>query len=133
MTVTEESPPTRRLEEAYAYANLSPWSWRARLFVIAASLAVLLVVAAVYVWHHYKLAALDDYRSGHALGSLWRLEEEAERDCKKSGTLLYGANTMESPRSPGYPAFVAGCQDGLRGEPAVSWWDLRSRYVSSGY
>jgi hypothetical protein len=49
-----------------------------------------------------KIADVDDYHKGYAVGSTWRLTAAHRQSCTDAGALLYGANTPMSPRRDGY-------------------------------
>lgn len=111
----------------FAYSDVPRWSRRTHIIVAVGAALVFVVLAASYLWQFKKLADLDDYQNGYAVGTLWRVNEQGTARCDNAGMQLYA----QSPRrQPGYNAFVAGCHDGQQGNEALSWWELRARIVS---
>ena len=95
------------------------------VFAAVALVAVLLftAVAGYGAWRYFRLSALDDYRTGYSTGAAWRADGE-HRSCVDQMTARYG-DVGWSARAPGWGEFLAGCQEGLRGGEAASWYNLR--------
>ncbi|MEO8330438.1 MAG: hypothetical protein ABI586_10565, partial [Candidatus Nanopelagicales bacterium] len=129
VTISQDSVVASTPVDGSAYTNLPRWSWRARVTAMALTLAALLVMAVAYMWFYNKLPLLDDYRSGYAVGGLWRLDHQRGNRCDDAGASLYSGSPT-APLKTGYSAFVSGCRDGLGGKSPASWWNLRSRIVS---
>ena len=97
-------------------------------------IVVVLVLAAVAMGasRYLRLTALDDYRMGFALGSVWRDDGERADKCFTAVDRLYGQTPAGVWDAPGSGEFIVGCEDGFRGEPPVAWYGLRDRLFGSG-
>ena len=109
-----------------------PLSTRQRI-ILATTLVVILVLLSlgvgVLVNKYFRLSALDDYRAGYAQGVEWRESGGAKvYQCESAMASRYGPPTAFAQRATdGWGEFRVGCENGLRGEPPVSWLGLRER------
>jgi len=108
------------------------WSpWKRRLVVtVIAMLAV--VAVALGVSGYFRLGALDDYRTGYAIGSVFQQDGERVDKCQVAMERLYNGDSSWAQRTSGWGEFLVGCEDGVRGEPAVAWHGLRERFFGGG-
>ena len=107
------------------------WSaWKRRLAVGA--IVVLVIVTVLFgASRYFRLDALDDYRTGYALGSVWNQSGEQVDKCRSAAETLYG-DTSSSRAEPGWGEFLVGCADGIGGEQPVAWHGLRDRLWGTG-
>jgi hypothetical protein len=99
------------------------------LMVLAKVSIVILAIGAVLAgyagYRHFRLASLDDYRDGYAVGATWR-DNGVHGDCLTTMESRYGGGSW-TDRSDGWGEFMVGCQDGLAGEQEAAWYQLRDR------
>ena len=103
--------------------------------VVTIIVTLVLVTAAIAlgVSKYFRLTALDDYRTGYSVGSVLSEDGKGGEACRGAMDVLYRHDPPDAPeRSAGWGEFLMGCEDGVRGEPAVSWHGLRDRLWSSG-
>ncbi|MEO8329180.1 MAG: hypothetical protein ABI586_04155 [Candidatus Nanopelagicales bacterium] len=127
MITRQDAPLAARREDVFAYASLPRWSWPTRLLVATIAGLVSLSLVAIYFWYYARVSALDDYRSGYAVGSLSRLNDDRDLRCEEAAAQLYGVPS----RMPGYPGFLIGCRDGQAGSAQAPWWGLRA-HIQNG-
>jgi hypothetical protein len=97
------------------------------LAIVAAVVVVVGLAAGVLGWKYFRLDRMDDYQDGFAIGERWRADGES-KECYRVMEAVYGQDSGD--RAAGWGAFVSGCQDGLAGREAASWYDLRKRLPS---
>ena len=113
-----------------------PFSTRQRV-VVATTLAIALLLVTLGVGFlvnkYFRLSAIDDYRAGYAQGVEWRESGGAKvYNCSSAMESRYGPPAGFAQRIPdGWGEYFAGCQDGMRGEPAAPWYGLRERMTSA--
>jgi hypothetical protein len=119
--------PMARPEVVGSPSDGESWSpWKRRLVVTV--IVVLTLVAVLFgASRYFRLGALDDYRTGYALGSVWKADSESVGKCQNAMYRLYDDRSSMTPREPGWGEFRVGCEDGLSGEPPISWYGLRER------
>ena len=112
-------------------------SARQRMFLamtVLIALLLLTLVAGLLANKYFRLSALDDYRAGYAQGVEWREAGGAEvYDCHSAMESRYGQPTGFAQRaSDGWGEFRVGCEDGMAGESAAAWYELRERMWGAG-
>lgn len=92
-----------------------------------------LLLAGYAGMRYFRLQAIDDYRTGYAVGTLSGQDGERGTDCLLAMERLYaGEGSGWTGRQPGWGEFVVGCEDAVRGEPAAAWYQLRDRLWGTG-
>ena len=108
------------------------WSpWKRRL-VVTVIVGLTLVAVFLGASRYFRLGALDDYRTGYAIGSVLQQGGERADQCQFAMAQLYGGDSSWTQRTSGWGEFLVGCEDGVRGEPAVAWHGLRDRMWGGG-
>jgi hypothetical protein len=114
-----------------------PLTTRERVVVAMTLVGVLLLLTlgvGYLAEKYFRLSALDDYRAGYAKGVEWREGGGAKvYHCEAAMASRYGPPTGFAQRaSDGWGEFRVGCEDGLRGEPAAAWYQVRERFWGTG-
>jgi hypothetical protein len=96
-------------------------------------LVVGLLLAGYAGVRYFRLQALDDYRTGYAVGTVASQDAQRGTYCMVAMERLYaGESSGWSARPAGWGEFLAGCEDAVRGEQAATWYQVRDRLWGSG-
>ena len=101
-----------------------PLHSRTRLFLVLGAVTLsLLIVAAVVLWDHYKIALSNDYRAGYAAVAAQTPPGNAspESPCLSAVHTAYPGQSMDGQLPESVTAFLAGCSDRLQGRTSNPW------------